>query len=194
MPKIFSERDREVIRNKLLNEGLRELESKRYRHISLDDITAHVGIAKGTFYHFFPSKEDFFYEVMQHIKKKNRSEFHLLTKKDSISKADIADFLFHRYTHTKTVYDYFTPEEMTRIVRKLPDGDSENDSVEFAKLLCEHIHFQNPSAKPEVIVNLCNVLALTASNKHMLEEKAYDETIRLLCQTLADYILGEEEK
>lgn len=59
MPKIFSESDKEIIRNKLLEEGIKALETKHYRNISLDDITSSMGIAKGTFYHFFLQKRDF---------------------------------------------------------------------------------------------------------------------------------------
>ena len=60
MPKIFSEKDREIIRNKLLEIGQESLKQKNYRDISLDDVTAKAGIAKGTFYNFFPSKELYF--------------------------------------------------------------------------------------------------------------------------------------
>lgn len=128
---------------------------------------------------------------MHHIKKRNRTELSELAQKGPLSQETMENFLYYRYMHTKTVYDYFTTEEMNLILRKLPDGDSENDSVEFAEQLCEYIHVQNPGIKPDVIVNMCSVLALTASNKNMLEENAYSETIHLLCKTLANYIFGE---
>lgn len=190
MPKIFTDQDKEVIRLKLLEAGRNALETRSCRGISLDDITASVGIAKGTFYNFFPSKEQFFYAVMQQIKEDNRVELRELVQTSPLSKADVERCLYHRYTHTKTVYDYFSTEDMRRILRKLPEGDSANDSVEFAELLCGQIAGLSNSARPDVIVNLCNVLALTASHRAMFEPDAYDETIHVLCRALTNYIFG----
>ena len=191
MPKIFTETDRNLIRTKLLEAGLTELNDKSYRSISLDDITASVGIAKGTFYNFFPSKESFFYEVMQLIKENNREDLKELFRNGTPSKSDIEKCLYHRYTQVKTVYDYLTPEEIKIIVRKLPNGDVQNDSAEFAETLCKCFHTTKGKADPKIIVNTCNVLGLASSNRNMLEESAYSETIRLLCRALTDYIFEE---
>lgn len=189
MPKIFSERDREVIRGKLLDEGMRELEHKGYRSISVDSITSGAGIAKGTFYAFFNSKEEFFYEIFQLIKERNRIELREAAK-NGLTKEKAVELLCRRYTRTKTVYDYFTVEDMRVIIRKLPQGDCRNDSAEFAEYICECADVDRSKVRPDVIVNLCNILALAAANRNILEEAAYSETIRVLCGALADYIFG----
>lgn len=192
MPKIFSEEDRIVIRGKLLDAGLSQLKTRRYRNISLDEVTAKAGIAKGTFYNFFPSKERFFYEIMQLIKERNREEFWALFQEGTPTKQEVQACLCRRYAEHKTVYDYFTPEEMNLIVRKLPEGDFGNDSVAFAKELMTHCGRTGDAIRPEVIVNMCNVLALTASNQEMLEPEGYAGTIDLLVGALVDYIFEEE--
>lgn len=103
MPKIFSEQEREIIRIKLLNAGIEELENKSYRNIAVDSLAAKVGIAKGTFYNFFPSKEAYFYAVMQFIKNKNRNELKELLFGEKAQKDEIVVCLYHRYTKIKTV-------------------------------------------------------------------------------------------
>lgn len=60
MPKIFSDTDKDYIRNALLENGRKALETSNYKTISVADIAAATGIAKGTFYNFFSSKESFF--------------------------------------------------------------------------------------------------------------------------------------
>ena len=72
MPKIFSESDRDNIRDTLLANGRKALEKSSYKNISVADIAAETGIAKGTFYNFFTSKEAFFYEIMINIRDENR--------------------------------------------------------------------------------------------------------------------------
>ena len=64
-------------------------------------------------------------------------ELKQLFDKKPVETEDIKAYLIHRYTDMKTVYDYFTPGDITRIVRMLPNGDSEDDSVQFARLLID---------------------------------------------------------
>lgn len=194
MPKIFSEQEREIIRMKLINAGMKELENKSYRNIAVDSLAAEVGIAKGTFYNFFPSKEAYFYAVMQFVKEKNRNELKELLLCEKIQKDEIVSCLYHRYTKIKTVYDYFSPEEIKIIVRKLPDSDEADDSVEFAEWICENLSVSDKEKKAKVIVNMCNIMAMAASNRDMLEPCAYEETIFIFCNAIADYILEREGK
>lgn len=194
MPKIFSDQEREIIRMKLINAGMEELENKSYRNIAVDSLAAEVGIAKGTFYNFFPSKEAYFYAVMQFVKEKNRNELKELLLCEKIQKDEIVSCLYHRYTKIKTVYDYFSPEEIKIIVRKLPDSDEADDSVEFAEWICENLSVSDKEKKAKIIVNMCNIMAMAASNRDMLEPCAYEETIFIFCNAIADYILEREGK
>lgn len=192
MPKIFNEQEREVIRCKLLDAGIEILAKKRYRDIAIDEITAEVGIAKGTFYNFFPSKEVFFYEIMQLIKERNRDSLKNLICGEQPTKEDVINCLYYRYTQLKTVYDYFTPEEMKLIVRKLPNGDSQNDSVEFAEFICKHLTEIGADKQAAVIVDMCNMLALAASNRSLFEPDGYEQAIRIFCNAMAEYIFGKK--
>lgn len=194
MPKIFSEQEREIIRMKLINAGMEELENKSYRNIAVDSLAAEVGIAKGTFYNFFPSKEAYFYAVMQFVKEKNRNELKELLLCEKIQKDEIVSCLYHRYTKIKTVYDYFSPEEIKIIVRKLPNSDEADDSVEFAEWICENLSVSDKEKKAKIIVNMCNIMAMAASNRDMLEPCAYEETIFIFCNAIADYILERKGK
>lgn len=193
MPKIFSEKDREIIRNKLLEIGQESLKRKSYRDISLDDVTAKAGIAKGTFYNFFSSKELYFYEIMQKIKEDNRKELRELAAGGLPKREQVESCLYRRYTSKCTVYDYFTVEEMNRIMRTIPDEEMENDSVAFANQLLEHLG-EHTECKPEVVVNLCNVLAMTSANRKLLEPEGYQETVRVLVRALVDYLFERTTK
>lgn len=192
MPRLFSDEDRNIIRSKMISEGIERLSTMNYKSISLDDITAAVGIAKGTFYNFFSSKEHFFYEIMQQIKEDNRVELLALAEPGCPSKEQIYTCLSDRYLNKKTVYHYFTIDEMKLILRRIPEGDYKNDSTQFAELLLEKMGIQKENVS-EVVVNLFNVLAMTASNRSLLESRAYEETISVLCHALTDYIYKEME-
>ncbi|MGN1134615.1 MAG: TetR/AcrR family transcriptional regulator [Oscillospiraceae bacterium] len=189
MPKIFSEEDRESIRKNLLENGKAMLERKSYKDISVAEIAEESGIAKGTFYNFFGSKEEFFYEVMLLIRDNNRNE--LLKAAENPSGEAIYKVMYKRYTTMKTVYDYFTPEEMKIIFRRLPEKMQEADenSVELAQKLIS-VCTDNKKVKAEVVVNLMNIAASASANREFLIEKHYRETISVLANAIADYIYG----
>jgi AcrR family transcriptional regulator len=63
MPR-FSEHERQIIKNRLLEEGERLFASHGIKRVSIDELTRAIGIAKGSFYSFYPSKEQLFTEIL----------------------------------------------------------------------------------------------------------------------------------
>jgi len=63
MPKAFSEKEKTAIRAHLCAVGLRHFAKAGVRAARVEDICRETGIAKGSFYNFFPSKEDLFMTI-----------------------------------------------------------------------------------------------------------------------------------
>lgn len=63
MPR-FSETEKEIIRQKLMREGERLFSVFGIKKVSIDELVQATGIAKGSFYAFFPSKEHLFIEIV----------------------------------------------------------------------------------------------------------------------------------
>jgi TetR/AcrR family transcriptional regulator, transcriptional repressor for nem operon len=62
----MSRRDIQEIREKLLDEGVLLLMEQGYHGTGLQELVTKVGIPKGSFYNYFPSKEDFSAEAVRH--------------------------------------------------------------------------------------------------------------------------------
>jgi len=62
----MSRRDVKTIRDKLLDEGVLLLMEQGYHGTGLQELVRKVGVPKGSFYNYFPSKEDFSAEVVLH--------------------------------------------------------------------------------------------------------------------------------
>ena len=54
-------------RNVILKAAVHLFRDKGYDTTNIDDIVAHAGIGKSTFYHYFKSKEELFYECADHV-------------------------------------------------------------------------------------------------------------------------------
>ena len=187
MPKIFSDTDRTNIRESLLIIGRKALERNSYKNISIADIASDAGIAKGTFYNFFPSKEVFFYEIMLQIRDENRMAFAELI--ESPTSENAYNLFYERYTTKKTIYDYFTTDELKIIFRRLPQKQKEADenSLELAKKVISACT-DRTDIKAEVVVNLMNIAASASAEREFLLPGSYNETIAVIAKAITDYI------
>lgn len=65
MPKAFDTGEKEAIRGALMAIGLKHFARVGVRAVRVDDICREAGIAKGSFYAFFPSKEELFMQIAE---------------------------------------------------------------------------------------------------------------------------------
>lgn len=74
MPKPFSERERESIRGRLMALGLERFMRQGVRGLRIDELCRDVGIAKGSFYAFFDSKEALFFALADQHDERHKTE------------------------------------------------------------------------------------------------------------------------
>lgn len=194
IPKIFSEQEKEIIKQKLLAIGLEQLEKKGYKNCRVEEIAKAGGIAKGTFYNFFASKELFFYEIIISVRDKNRQEiYELFAGNSKPDKKILTEYFIKRYTINKTVYHYFSVEDLNVIFRKLPDAadSSAAESNDFAAEVFSHMRKESSDYKLGVIVSMMNVMGAYSANRDMLSNNYYTDTVQLLAKALTDYIFGK---
>jgi AcrR family transcriptional regulator len=65
MPRAFTDSERKRIREKLIEAGKRAINRLGIRLLAVDEIAREAGISKGSFYSFFPSREDFILSVFE---------------------------------------------------------------------------------------------------------------------------------
>jgi len=69
MPK-FSDKEKEMIRDRLRSEGEKLFSVHGLRKVTVDDIVQAAGIAKGSFYSFYANKEYLFMDINNEIQRK----------------------------------------------------------------------------------------------------------------------------
>lgn len=82
MPKGFTDRDKERIRKELLRKGQVHFTRYGLKKTSVDELARTVGIAKGSFYKFFPSKETLLMAIHEESEQKLRHD--LMRKLDGV--------------------------------------------------------------------------------------------------------------
>ncbi|MEC1287550.1 TetR/AcrR family transcriptional regulator, partial [Bacillus paralicheniformis] len=77
MPK-FTEKEKEAIRSALVQSGRELFAQLGLKKTSVGELTASAGIAQGSFYTFFDSKEELYFEILQQEEKKIRAQLEAL--------------------------------------------------------------------------------------------------------------------
>ena len=121
MPQIFDEAGRERVRILLLENGFDLIKTHGLKKTSISDITRRAGIASGTFYNFFKTKEEFVYQIVLYKRAQSKE---LLTKMSEGKKMDADTFrkyLTTLYTSDNNIFEYLNESEIDQLKARWPE-------------------------------------------------------------------------
>ena len=123
MPRAFSEQEREFITQRLLEQGEKLFAAQGLKKTSIEELTEAVGISKGAFYAFYPSKEALFMDVAELAETLFRKE--VLAEIDAPGpspRARLFAVLKRAYSLWKTIpiLQLFNRTDFDLLVRRVP--------------------------------------------------------------------------
>lgn len=196
MPKSYTEQERAYIKSRLKEEAGKCLEKYGIRKTTVDELVNRVKIPKGTFYLFYPSKEQLFFEVIleQHeileqklTKTVEQFDFSTATREQ------LTDLLFHFYKSTEgiPILKMLHSGEMELLARRLPPDVLEEHMGHDQEMI--HQIFQalpgKPGRDPEVFGAAFRAVFLMTLQKEEIGEAVFDEALRLILNGLAEQML-----
>lgn len=149
MPK-FSVNEKELIKQKLMEEGERLFTAFGLKKVSIDEIVKAASIAKGSFYSFYPSKEHLYLDIAGNLQMKMwRDMDTFLNENRSLPPRELCKQVFlwmfgalQRYPMLKQA----DGETAEYLYRKLPpeaiEAHTQDDSHELLKLQEYGVHFK----------------------------------------------------
>lgn len=192
MPPIFSEKEKEQIRKRLLEKASEQMLEKGIKNTNISELAKMVGIGKGTFYHFFSSKEMLVMEVMSRWRREKLEAFQqLLSKKGTMT----IDELFEWYQSAifnpqENLIYKMTAEDEEWLKKTIPSEliyNPERDE-QIIHILLDHTTGIKENLDYGVIANFPKIIAYALENKDMMNEKALKENFRLIMKTLYEYV------
>jgi AcrR family transcriptional regulator len=201
MPKGFTEKEKQLIRKKLIETGREHFERFGVRKTNVADLAREAGIAKGTFYLFFDSKEDLFLTINEEFDKKLQREAPLRLEKSQNPKETFRKFL-------KYVLDLFNTdpmmklaadkEEFERLSHKIPSDEfrfhQESTNEFFTKLIKK---WQQKGLirdhDPEVIVGAVKSLYFVFMHRDFIGEDIFPKVADLLIDSLVNHLVTNRE-
>ena len=183
MPANFTETEKQAIFSKLYEEGYKALEKCGLKKMNIRDLAKAVGIATGTFYNFFPGKEDFVYHLILKKREDSLSAFTNLSTKypDGIPYSEASSF-FYQNLKNNNIYQFLTEDECNMLIKKFhPDEDK------HFLLTAEFIMSKLATDKGQQEYALFNesykILIIGTSDSSKINRKLLDSTLKPMVET-----------
>jgi AcrR family transcriptional regulator len=188
MPKAFGEAEREKIRAALQAAGLRRFERSGLRAARIDDICRDVGIAKGSFYAFFDSKEDLFMSVVEDREQVHQEDMYAFLAETSGSARERAgtffDLIVRKIESDPILNLVITHNEVPHLLRKLgPERfvtSQERDKTFAAEAVGRWRKSTGVAVKPGDLLSLLTITLALVAQRGQMPADHYRNAVALL--------------
>ncbi|WP_179133947.1 TetR/AcrR family transcriptional regulator [Halobacillus massiliensis] len=202
MPRGFNQKEKEKIKETLINEGKQLFSRYGLKKTSVNELTKAAGIAPGSFYTFFTSKEELYFEILEEEEEMIKKEFvQFELPKGEGARQAIKDLILQTFTmideHPMFSQFYFENDHAA-LVRKLPEEKLEahfNKDSDTLSLLTSKWKEEGilKDIDDDVLAGLFRGLFCLSLHKKEIGESVYPQSIDLLAGLIVDGLVIKEE-
>lgn len=195
MPSIFTPEDKERIRSQLLVDGRKMMLERGITKTNIDELAERAGIAKGTFYNFFPSKQDFILEIIHAYQHEKIDELKRLSA-DKQRKLTLDEALVWYKTLYKAQENPLyrvSKKDMDWIMAKIPPERlfcPELDK-ETGRQIFSMIDGVRQDIDYRVLANFPKMMAVAIEYKDFMYQDALELNFQIIVDCMYRYIKGE---
>lgn len=186
MPKTFTDKEREYIKKRLMEEAQDCLRLYGIRKTTVDELVKRANIPKGTFYLFYDSKELLFYDVLCSV----HDELHadLRRRLEALDEPAAADQVtelvlgLYKKVEASFLYKFITGGDLELLMRRLPPevarAHAEKDDFSMEQLIAMAPGIKGDSIKKYSAA--MRAIFLSMLHKHEIGEEVFEDAPRLM--------------
>lgn len=194
MPIAFTEEEMTKLRHELMLAGIRLSRELGLQRMSVEKITSAVGIAKGSFYIFFDSKENFILEIADYANRETEKMlFSALNGRRQMSAHEFISF-FNTYIHSDydlmgglTVNDFFWLQKHI----KKQDVFDPDAQLKTAQLWLSLINDVRDGVDVGTFINLIKSIYAIREHSDTMVKASIENSIQVILRTIEIYISGK---
>ena len=198
MPRALTEQEKGSQRQRLLEKGREAIISYGIRKVSVEDIAKAAGMAKGTFYQHFESKEDYFFALIEKVHRETfalieQNIFKRISKGEDLRESARA-ILKDLVTLPGLIFFVENERDITMILENASNREQQSFRQMETEMFTNMLHMAGVNTevvKPGVVHNYVHTLFLLMSSDLMTAEDV-PENVELLMESLVTYIFGEK--
>ena len=201
MPRGFTEHEKELISERLLEQGYRLFSAYGLKKTNVEEIAQAAGISKGAFYIFYESKEALCMDVIELAEKRFRGEILAAIGLPGPSpRARLLAILKKAFALLTTIpiLQFFTGSDYDTLFRRIPAEKVQQHLASDRLFLAELITRGRDAGIPirvqaEEISGLLYPLALTILHEDQFGAQNFGGNIDVFLELVAAFCLGEIE-
>ncbi|MGZ4857201.1 MAG: TetR/AcrR family transcriptional regulator [Methanobacterium sp.] len=200
MPKAWSEEEKQLIRKTLINEGKKLFEKYGLQKTTVDEIVQAAQISKGSFYLFYQSKEELYFDVLETVENEFREKMFENTFKTGENKLESFKSFLNQMIElltTMPLYQQINSSNYELLLRKLPEEKLQkhlqNDQEDVSKYF---IYWMDQGWMRKVDIEALNGLLVSllylVIHRDDFEETNFETTKELWIDAIASYLIIKE--
>ncbi|WP_028041772.1 TetR/AcrR family transcriptional regulator [Candidatus Stoquefichus massiliensis] len=194
-PVIFDDVARNNIKSSMLENGFVSIREKGLKNTAIEDIAKQSGIAKGTFYNFFKSKEDFVVSIIEYKNNQIMSNIQKYCKhKAFISREEVFNLVEYLFSNeNENLYSYLSFEEIRQVIKKQPNFVAPDEYAKktidyFLSLIPNH----NKNCDWKVLINYSRMISIIKNfdDTKSFYQDVLDKNISAIIGLIVDEVIG----
>lgn len=202
MPRPWSEKEKEIIRKTLLVEAKRLFEKYGLQKTTVDEIVRASNISKGSFYIFYQSKEELYFDVLENVESEFREKMFENVFQPGMSRRESFKSFLNQMIElliTMPLYKEITSSNYELLLRKLPEETLEKhiqrDQEDVSKFFN---YWMDQGWMRRVDIDGLNGLLLSlihfVIHRDDFEGANFEAGTKLWVDALASYLIIDEEE
>lgn len=195
-PRALSEQEKDHQRQKLMTRARELVLAHGIRRVSVDDIVKAAGMAKGSFYHYFVSKEDLMMQLVWEIYQGFISQAQAVIQASGPEnlRQNVAEFIRAILSEPDKIFFFDNHEDLEALIASMDLEDLQSfngmEQQAFAGLITLAGRDVR-TVKPGVVHNYIHAMYFAVSDDAMILGYL-PETINAMLEGLLNYIFGPE--
>jgi AcrR family transcriptional regulator len=202
MGRPFNESEKETIKNNLLEKGRDLFARKELRKTSVGELTRAVGIAQGSFYAFYNSKEELYFEILESEEKQISAiiekNLHLI----EMTRGEFKQFLLQTIDliiSNPFLKKMLDEKKYRALISKIPKGKFQKhlqEEYQFTNRLVNKFQEQEHmrQIKPEILSGLLYALFLLQLHRDEIGKEVFPEMFEFLIDIISDTLINNGKK
>lgn len=194
MPEAFTKEQQEEIREQLFHAGVRLSRTLGVQRMTVARLTASCGIAKGSFYNFYKSKEEFILALAKWADRKTEEMLvRKLAGRRQMSTHEFLEFFREFLSSEYDLMNGLTVDDFLWLKTHMAEADLFNpvDQLEVVKTWLSLISDAREDIDYGTVVNLMKSIYAMREHRDTLVEESLDNSIEMVIRLLEVYISGK---
>lgn len=196
MPRSFSEKERAIIKQSMLDTGSSLMRTKNIRQITVEEIAVAANISKGSFYSFFNSREELFWSVIKAEEQQLFDEISEIASWEADTGDKIRKVFYDVFLRKSWIVYSISESDLQYIARKMPTEILEADT-ERAYLINKNLlslcGLEDTQENLDFLIIIIQLLRLTETYFAQQTQASKKMVQHVLVEAIVEKFCGSKE-